>query len=92
MRYVCNGVMIQKLAAFNKGTSFLLFPLKVNGAGGGGQKVLHSKEEGPKSLRSKTGGGAPKSFDRKKFRLPSPPHQSIYEHIQLQDRFLSKWV
>lgn len=61
MRYVCNGVMIQKLAAFNKGTSFLLFPLKVNGAGGV-SKSFTLQGGGAQKFAIENRGGGTKKF------------------------------
>ena len=44
----------------------------------GGQKSFILVEGGSKVLAACKGGS--KKFDAENFQLPSPPHQSIYEH------------
>ena len=48
------------------------------GGGQGGKKVFTRVEGGSKSFGGLQRGV--KKFDDKNFQLPSPPHQSIYEH------------
>ena len=48
--------------------------------GGGVKKVFTLGEGGSKSSGGLRRGAGSKKFDDKNFQLPSPPHQSIYEH------------
>ena len=59
--------------------------------GGGVKKVFTHVEGGSKSFGGLRRGGS-KKFDDKNFQLPSPPHQSIYEHslsIKMHERIES---
>ena len=61
--------------------------------GGGVKKVFDMlRGGGSKGFAAcEGGGGASKKFDAENFQLPSPPHQSIYEHsVRVIHFFLSK--
>ena len=51
----------------------------VNGGGGGVKKVFTLVEGGVQKVLALAKEGS-KKFDDENFQLPSPPHQSIYEH------------
>ena len=55
--------------------------------GGGVKKVFTFVEGGFKKFWWLAKGGQ-KKFDDENFQLPSPPHQSIYEHSLINDAFI----
>ena len=51
---------------------------------GGSKKFLHLLRGVQKVLVASKGGS--KKFDDENFQLPSPPHQSIYEHSPIKSK------
>ena len=57
---------------------------------GGGQKSFCTCWGGVKKVLAACKGGS-KKFDDENFQLPSPPHQSIYEHSLNEQMILKNY-